>query len=61
MVFFEGLAELDGGDVVVNLAVEGIGDSTCLFGDNDGEDVELFGDADGGTVAEAEVGVNVEA
>ena len=55
------LAELDGGDVVVYGAVDGIGYGAGLFADDDGEDVELFGDADGGAVAQAEVGVDVEA
>ena len=61
LVFFEGLAEFDGGDVVVDGAVEGVGDGTGLFGDDDAQHVELLGDADGGAVAESEVGVDVEA
>ena len=45
---------------MVNFAVEGIGDGSGFFADNNTQYVKLFAHADGGTVTEAEVGVDVE-
>lgn len=56
---FEGVAELDGGDIVVYFAAEGVGDGASFFGDDDADDVELLGDADSTAVSEPEVGVDV--
>ena len=60
-VFFQSVAELDGGDVVVYFPLEGIGDGTGFFGDDDADDIQLFRHADGAAVAQAQVGVDIGA
>lgn len=59
--FFEGLAELDGGDVVVDFAFDGIGYGPSFLADDDADHIELLGDPDGTSVAKPEVGVDVDA